>query len=264
MARLHFDFSSRLPSSYAALLWDTFFIQRGRGVSLKAHFPWIEVPAEGLAFATLSDGDTVLAGLTIRPCPRNTAAVGLVCVHPTHRGQGLSQLLLTQALTRVDESGVAATTLWTSKHHVYKAQGFRTQDDSLICEVQELRSAGSTALGCRWPDAQEASVPRRGLPPYGLHGLRFANDHASLVALVDPRGLAVAEWQGRDDDVVALLGTVMPARWRLHALQGDSLPQALTKAGATVIATPQSLQMWRPHPGHALPDLPPLRLLDRI
>lgn len=264
MACLHFDFVPHLPDAYAALLWDVFFVQRCRGLSLEEHFPWLRQAEEGLRFATLSDGGRVLAGLTVRRCNLETAAIGLVCVHPEHRGQGLSAQLLQQALRELDRLGLAATTLWTGKPGVYEAHGFALHDDSLQCQVNHWPASAATAPTRRWPDANEAGSRQRGLPAYAYHGLRVGSDAAELLMLLDPLGVAVAEWRGDDAAVVDLLATVMPARWRLHALQGDSLPQALTMRGATVTEAPQRLQMWRPRPGHALPDLPRLRLLDRI
>lgn len=262
MARLHFEYTDALPRGYGALLWDTFFTQRGRGVSLETHFPWIHRPAAGQAFATLKEGSTVLAGLTVRPCGPQTAAVGLVCVDQAHRGQGLSRMLLTQALARIDETGVAATTLWTGKPRVYESHGFLERDSSLLCEVTTLPAGDGPTPAASWPAAGDPAG--RGLPPYAHHALRLGHHKAQAVMLMDTLGIAVAEWQGSDEDVIALLRPVMPRRWRLHALLGDTLPQALRSAGASLTTTPQRLQMWRPRPGQALPDLPALRLLDRI
>ena len=264
MARPTFEYSAHLPPAYAALLWDTFFTQRGRGLSLTAHLPWMDTPAPGLAFATLSEGDTLLAGLTVRPCGDLTAAVGLVCVRADQRGKGLSRMLLEQALTCVDEGGFNATTLWTGKPRVYESQGFRALDESLLCDVRDLPPREAAVQARSWPDAQEVGSKDRGLPPYALHGLRFCSDRAAALVVQDPLGVSVAEWQGSDDAVVALLRAVMPARWRLQALGSDTLPQALAANGATLNITPQALQMWRARPGQPLPPLPPLRLLDRI
>lgn len=262
MARLHFQYAAELPPDYGALLWDTFFTQRRRGVSLEAHFPWITRPTPGLGFATLSDAGSVLAGLTVKPCGQQAAAVGLVCVHPAHRGQGLSRQLLTQTLARLDDAGVVATTLWTGKPGVYEAHGFRSQDAGLLCDVRDLPSATGRARASSWPDSSPPA--ERGLPPYAHHALRLADDRADALVLLDPLGLALAEWQGQDDDIITLLRPVMPRHWRLHALQGDTLPQALAATGATLTRTAQHLQMWRPRPGQALPVVPQLRLLDRI
>lgn len=264
MARLRFDFSPSLPAAYAALLWDVFFVQRGRGLSLEEHFPWINQPEEGVRFATLSDGEALLAGLTVRPCGTQTAAIGLVCVRPSHRGQGLSTQLLEQTLREVDGMGIAATTLWTGKPAVYQSHGFAPRDDGLQCQVSQWSAGMACAPARRWPDTAEAAGRRRGLPAYAHHGLRVGTDGAELLLLVDPLGVSLAQWQGHDGDVIELLASVMPPRWRLNALQGDSLPQALADRGATLTVVPQQLQMWRPRPGTSWPELPRLRLLDRI
>lgn len=261
---LRFEFASQLPPAYAALLWDVFFVQRGRGLSLEEHFPWIVHPQGGASFATLSDGDALLAGLIVRPCSPMAAAVGLVCVHPAYRGQGLSTQLLQQTLVEVDRLGHAATTLWTGKPTVYERHGFVPRDDGVQYQVSDWQAGPASAPARRWPDAAESASQRRGLPAYAHHGLRVGTTRAELLLLQDPLGMALAEWQGEDADVIELLAAVMPRRWRLSALQGDTLPAVLAARGAAMAASPQQLQMWRLRPGVPSPELPRLRLLDRI
>ena len=265
MARLRFEFSSHLPPAYASLLWDVFFVQRSRGLSLQAHFPWITRPDDDTRFATLSDGAQLLAGLTLRRCGDATVAIGLVCVHPEHRGQGLSTQLLEAALREADQRGYTATTLWTGKPAVYQAHGFVLRDEALQYQVNDWPAAAATpARAQRWPDTTEAAGRDRGLPAYAHHCLRVGTDRAELLMLLDPLGASLAEWRGEDADVIELLSAVMPARWRLNALQDDSLPEALAARGTPLTVSPQQLQMWRPGPGASWPELPRLRLLDRI
>jgi GNAT superfamily N-acetyltransferase len=263
MSRTVFSFEATLEPRFAALAWDVFFAERGRGISLERHFPWLG-NGTGQHFAYLKEDDELVAGLCIREVAAAklmAATIGLVCVRADRRGQGLGRYLLDASLQVLDERGVEATTLWTGKPEVYQSQGFKLDDAGLLLHVDGWHPASrAKATVSDWPD----SLDNRGLPPYAVGGQRLRMDGAEAVVLTDHRGCAVAEWQGDEDAVIALLAATMPARWRLHSLVGDTLPTRLARRGATIQTEAMRLQMWRWHPGQKKRAVPPLRVLDRI
>lgn len=254
-----FEFGDTLPADYAALLWNVFFVQRERGLTLPDHFPALTGSGPGRWFATLRDGGQLCAGLTVlehrTPEGNTIARVGLVCVPASHRGRGHSQQLLQQALHTLDGRGVTTATLWTGKPGVYQTLGFCIEDTAIVCEVRALPAGPATAFEVhRWPDL----CSQRGLPAYAWYAQRLRSPRADALFVFDSIGAALAEWRGDDLAVVELLAACAPQHWRLHALDNDRLPAALADAGAVVRKQSQSLQMWRG------PLRAPLRLLDRI
>jgi len=245
------------------LIWDVFFAERSRGLDLAGHFPWLG-HEEGVLYAGLRDGEQWLAGLCIRAIPQatvTTAAIGLVCVHAGHRGNGLGRRLIGETVAALDERGLDALTLWTGRPEVYRSQGFEADDPGLLIHVDRLESRAAMRTEDEpWPSSSDS----RGLPPYALRGRCIRHGPARAIVLRDPRGDAVAEWQGPDDAVGELLAAAMPRKWRLHAMTGDTLPDSLRARGARLRSEPSRLQMWRWRAGQRRCTMPTLRLLDRI
>ncbi len=270
--------SDELPSEYRSLLWTTFFKDRGRGFSLEDHFPPQRWNRRHAKFAWLQSGAGLVAGLMVRelmPAPGSSsaeaAAVGLVCVTQSHRGLGLSKRLFQASMAALESQGLVAFTLWTGKPAVYLSQGFAAADHTLLAWVSGLECEASLAhwpIGLqRWPDAQEQATLNRGLPPFALGAQRLtcSQEKAWVILVVDPMGLAVAEWAGPEASVANLLSRAMPPRWRLHAHKHDALLTELRSRGARLEVSSSSLQMWRgPGVAHEWTARYPLRLLDRI
>lgn len=248
---------------YAALVWEVFFRERGRGLSLAQHFPWLGRDTRARYASLCQDGE-LLAGLAVKPVQGiNAATIGLVCVRADRRGEGLSRQLLDQALTALDTQGLRTLTLWTGKPEVYRKQGFKEDHNAIVLHVEAWPQSLRRAVDAQsWPAGDDG----RGLPAYALSAQRLlcSTGQAEAVVLTDPLGCAVAQWRGSDEAVVDLLTAAMPAQWRLHALAGDTLPAALSARGAQFHEQPGALQMWRDRPGQAEGERPRLRLLDRI
>jgi GNAT superfamily N-acetyltransferase len=256
------------PAGYVALCWDVFFRSRGRGVSMQAHFPWLDVPGQAV-FATLESNGRVLAGCAMRFIEddarrRRGATIGLVCVDENHRGLGHSSRVLERAIAHADALGLADLVLWTGKPGVYERHGFAVDDDGLFGTVTAPGSPVSTALDAArsdWPGDGET----RGLPPFAAGGSRWASALASAIVVNDGSGAILAQWQGPDDAVADLLAHAMPPTWRLNALAGDGLPATLAARGFTLQLQPSRLRMVRPAPAlDATPRRYGLRVLDRI
>lgn len=261
MTDLSFSLRADPAPGFTALVWDVFFGERNRGLSLAQHFPWLGHDPEA-RYACLMDGHELVAGLVARRIgATSTAAIGLVCVRASRRGRGLGRLLLDHSLAALDALGFTALTLWTGKPDVYRKQGFIVEDLGVLHTVQSCppQETPRTARA-PWP----SDVDARGLPPFALSAVCYRSADAQAIVLTDPRGVAVAQWQGPDESVAALLMSSLPTPWRLHALDGDTLPTVLAARGAVMRMERTPLQMWRDRPGLAASPRPALRLLDRI
>jgi GNAT superfamily N-acetyltransferase len=267
----------RAPVEYLELVYQVFFDSLQRGYRIQEHFPWLTNDCTPGLWTLCIGHPAVMAGLIVREAPNlpaepRLAAIGLVCVAEPWRGQGLSRALLRAASDHLEKRGFDAVTLWTGKPNVYRGQGFEIDDESRYGWIESPASVASSAIPClvsRWPDTSERGGLNRGLPPFAQGAWRIQRNsgQSSVVVLHDASGLAVAEWQGPDDEVVALLQSTMPPRWRLNALVGDTLVGALQARGATVQLKPGELQMWRSfRPGRRPWRESPhrWRVLDRI
>jgi hypothetical protein len=146
---------------------------------------------------------------------------------------------------------------------VYQRLGFTLQSGE--CSGWVSGNVGAEAytppVRSDWP----APGSFRGLPAFALRGHRWSTAEATAVVIEDAASPILCEWHGADDAVAQLLGQVMPARWRIHALAGDSLTGLLAAKGWTVDLAPSQLLMVKPLRAKQGPADPyRLRLLDRV
>lgn len=261
------DISRTASQGFKELAWDVFFASRGRGISLEAHFPFLGQDKAEYVTVTLQ-GETV-AGLALVPVTRRGTAcvaglVGLVCVHPGHRGVGHSTAVLRAAIAHARALQLDDLVLWTGKPGVYQTLGFDVHDSAVFGTVTAgaAHPAGRTgALRCAWPGPGEG----RGLPPFAIGAHEWKSPLAAIVVLEDPAGPILAEWSGLDEHALAIIDEVMPDKWRINALAGDRLLGLLDDGTRELDLRPANLQMimnLRQRAGEADPYR--LRMLDRI
>jgi GNAT superfamily N-acetyltransferase len=269
---MQLTFTQSASPEFLDLIWSTFFLEKRRGRSVSEHVPWLSNPRSVDAWiATVCDDQShPVAGLVVKRQSglADTALIGLVCVRTDLRGQGLSQTLLSGAIREAEVHGMTCLTLWTGKPTVYRKHGFDTRDQALFGVVRNLETVpvSNAAPTARmvWPDEEERHTKNRGLPAFAAQAYRLTDglDRAGAIVVVDANGPIVAEWVGDDVHVARLLQASLPATWRLNALQGDSLIEALKACGLNLDLCESQLQMWRG--GASQTGLPDLRLLDRI
>jgi GNAT superfamily N-acetyltransferase len=256
------------PAGFASLCWRVFFESRGRGVSMRAHFPWWAIPRQAF-FVTLRSGAEVLAGCAVRLIAdrtgqRRAGAIGLVCVDARHRGEGHSARVLERAKEHADRMGLSDLVLWTNHPGLYERHGFRLDDNALFGTISAPAGAAAGELDIErsaWP----APGDMRGLPPFASHAVRWQSRAASAIVLQGADGWILAEWTGADGDVADLLAHVAHAPRHMNALASDSLPGVMAQRGWEVRLTPARLRMIRSPEGQSPPcRADDLRVLDRI
>jgi GNAT superfamily N-acetyltransferase len=264
------------PEAYCQLVWDIFFAERSRGVDLTAHFPWLAARDDRLTCVVATHGGTVVGGLVMRKDPEQAdiqvASVGLVCVAHSHRGHGVSRLLLDACIAEARGQGLDALRLWTGKPRVYESAGFMGHDTALYGwatrERAKATASATTPPAQRWPTSQSGDTRQRGLPPFARAASQWQSGDATLVAVEDTTGLIVAEWSGPDAAVATLMGHVLPARVRINALLSDGLPVELARHGWDCRLERSALQMVLPLSARGAASwsqtLCQPRMLDRI
>lgn len=239
---------TKAPQTYKDLVWGEFFLSRGRGISLSTHFPWIDHEDDRLVYLlSLDDSDTLEGGLVVRlddTALGPIGSVGLVCVCPSRRRQGVAGRLLRAAIDFARSRKWGALRLWTSQHHIYRSLGFEMADNSLYGTAR-LPSSPSAATSSASVTRAPAE-PQRGLPPFatGLHWLQSSK--AALLVLDDAHGQAIVEWRGADPEVIDLMEASGLLQVRLNGFEGQTLMKALTYRQWILQMQPTHLQMIFP------------------
>ena len=262
-------FHAGVPADLRALVWQVFFVSRGRGQSFNVHFPWADDTAVTAVCA--HEQGRLVGGMVVREvCTVDNlrfGMIGLVCVAEVDRGRGWSHRLLDAAASLAQSRGLAALMLWTQKPDVYVRHGFRHDGAELLCDVDQT---GLPPASADWLLSPEVAVlgACRGLPAFASAIRRLEREpvgpQACSLVLQTAAGAAVADWCGEADSVAGLLTSALPARWALNALSGDPLIQALERIGCKVHSrfTGARLVLWlQADAGRVLPEV---RILDRI
>lgn len=268
------------PDAYKHLVWDVFFASRGRGTSLAAHFPWLQGQSPSTWYVTLSADDRVVGGLAVRDVNLGSAeqdvrvaSMGLVCIDPSFRGQGWSQILVNCAVSEAKSFDLDALLLWTGKPQVYRRLGFEVADPALygwINRPVQREPQQGTAYRQPWPSLTEGEPQKRGLPPFALEGHQWFSrtSDATLTTLEDSAGTILAEWGGAPKEVAKLMEDTLPPRFRMNALQGDSVLGELAARGWKSSLVSSHLQMILPIRGHRntrdWSERVRVRILDRM
>lgn len=247
---LTIEASPRAPAGFQYLVWNVFFASRGRGVTLHAHFPWLDRLDQDTCYVLATRGQAVVGGLALRseltPFGR-IGTIGLVCVHPDHRGEGISTSLLDVALATARSQGLAALRLWTQKPGVYARVGFEIADLALYGSIRHHPLKWQGGSGAVGPQPTRHDVAASfGIPPFAAGVEQVRSGDASLTLILDERGPIVSEWQGGDERVADLLAQVLPAEARFNAFADQSLLEVLTARGWELALTPSRLQMILP------------------
>lgn len=261
------DITPFAPAAYKDLVWQIFFASRNRGIALETHFPWLE--SEQAYFVTVTSAGEVVAGLAVKRVPCRSrryvaGVVGMVCVHPLHRGRGHSATLMQAAIGHARALGIDDLVLWTGKPGVYRKLGFEPGDSACFGTVAGAGpglARQADTLCAAWPDGAQ----QRGLPPFATAAQRWSNARAAIIVMQVGAGAVLAEWEGSDSEVMNLIAQVMPGRWSINALEADTLPAMLRQRGMALDLAPSGLQMMLNLAARQGPADPyQLRILDRI
>jgi GNAT superfamily N-acetyltransferase len=265
---LNFEILPRPPIEFKALVWDVFFKSRDRGISLDAHFPWLE--SSDSWYVVIKFNLKVVGGLVVKKINlkiKNDAAgiVGLVCVDEKYRCRGYLKLMLDLAITEAKNRKYNYLILWTEKSKLYRKFGFEINDDSFYgwAEKDIFLSNKNLKIYCSdWP----ANNNERGIPPFANKCTQYSTDVANITVISDSLGPILAEWSGGNFNVLDIIRNILPKKYRLNIFASDSLHYSLIENGWTLSLVPSQLQMVL----KLFPSASPyaaaykLRVLDRI
>src|SRR3546814_19994269 len=110
-------------------MWDEFYVSGGGWIEWDRGLAWA-VPGEEVSVNVIdpsrgSGVEGLLATLLIRRLHGTTSAMtGFVCVAPSHRGLGLSRVMLDFAASILPRFGLQEMLLWTGAPAVSESSGF--------------------------------------------------------------------------------------------------------------------------------------------
>lgn len=249
-----------VPKAARALVWQTFFVEAGRGVDFATHLPWYgESPVRTVL---VCDDDRAIAAAIMRPASQaGVAMVGYVCVDVSARGQGHARRLISSVKEVADDLGYGATLLWTGKPDVYAGQDFAIvgHDDFLRIERIAPGEAQPSAFhAVAWPGTGGAI----GLPAFATTGYRLCSGRAEAIVVEGKRGVTLIDWSGDLVDVVALMDAGGHEIWGVNLSAGHDVTDALPIGRYSVQRRPGAMTMaYRADPSLVL-DLVPV--IDRI
>lgn len=254
------------------LIWNVFFESRQRGISLDFHFPWLD---DGKQVACLTIDETKFgasqtwAALIIKKQHVDglgeIGLVGMVCVDPAHRGQGLSTRLMQSAEAYAKKTALKALVLWTTKPAVYEKAGYTKDSQDLYGTVCKSRAgsvrqtAASVKTGIRQMHHHSG-----GVPAFAEEVIQFSTTVASVTICKSRQSTTLAEWSGGINDTLSLIEHMLPEAWQLNAPQNALLIPALQKHGYTFDLRPGALRMIRRISLPKAAQIPYITILQRI
>ncbi|WP_165557466.1 GNAT family N-acetyltransferase [Pseudomonas sp. BGI-2] len=266
--------TSGVPAPARELLWEVFFASRGRGVSLPAHFPWIDstdnVFCISLLDAHFPKGEKVIGALVIKTVDvsmhQQVGFVGLVCVAEDWRGKNQSSRLLLEATKLGQNLHLHALVLWTQKPNVYIGQDFVIDgQDFFGCALRGKKSIITMAFTSEgWPDSTGIQN-QQGLPPFSIGGRLISTEHAKVVIVESLDGdVTLVKWIGRKEDVADLVECALPDKWGVNISEGDALVEELRKRQFKIDLMPAAVRMVKNLKKPSITLLNTIEFLDRV
>lgn len=254
------------------LIWDVFFATRSRGINLEYHFPWINdnkfVTCFSLEISNYGRLET-LATLIIKKEKIETIGwvglIGLVCVHPQFRGNGLSSHLMKLAEGYGRNSSLKALILWTTKQEVYRDQGyFEDMRDyfGTVTKVSPLQA--SEVENNKIYDINLKGCNEDGVPAFASDVIKFSKGLASFTVCKTFTGLLLVEWAGDFQDVITIIEKMLPDQWSINVSEDSEMISILKKNGYKVDLQPGAVRMVRMLTQEKFYDLPYIGILKRI
>lgn len=232
-----------VPHGARDLIWQSFFVEAGRGTTFERHLPWYNDP--DVRSVVVRDGRDVAATAIMRPAPQAAVAmIGYVCVGRSRRGQGIGRMLMDALNEAVDDQGFRAAVLWTTKPEVYTGRGYTALRRDRFVRVTKPAGLGADCANFRseeWPDSGAAN----GLPAFATDAKIYSADRAMAICACGPRGVTLLDWRGAAIDVATMLSAAGHDDWSVNLTADDLFSDELSSQGYATVASPGAFTMVR-------------------
>lgn len=250
--------ASEVPQAFLDIAWHRFFLERGRGLSLNEHFPWLR-QADDNNLALIAFGEAALGMLVFRlgsitrpgRNPFRIAGIGLVCAAAGAEGRGTGSTLIRRAIELGRQFQVDALMLWTGRPDFYYRLGFRLADERRVASMRRngARRSGATRISFSESGFLESPVfaGPRGIPPFARELFAFRSSHAVAVfAELNDGGTGLLDWRGTSLDVARLVAETPFEQVLINDLSDACLITAMGNSGWSGFPQNRPLAMWLP------------------
>ncbi len=233
------------------IFWNIFFRLKNRGVSLERHFPWLEESSSSTIFFEAKKLSVAVGGLVLRETKYRVddkelkiGLIGLVCVIPESRGEGVADELLKESISYAKQYKFDYLTLWSNQHKIYLPYGFNLVDEwyfGWVYSSLKKNEKNNDLFLNSYLFVENKDLP---LPPFADSIYEYSLDNISFTILNDKGGVIVVKYEGEVIEVANAMIEYFPSRWRLNVIKSDPLIDALARCGVNVNLFPVNLQMW--------------------
>lgn len=249
--------SNRPSNEFLSLVWKVFFSEKGRGLSIEQHFPFIFSSSKNLFFEVYNNS-TFVGGLAVAfdNCDgKEVAKIGLICIDSSFRGQGHFKKLLCFTLTELNTRAIDSIVLWTKQHELYFPFGFVISDPYLF---------GRVVAPCRLEDELQYTVEQENIVPVPTFST-FCVVHTygkSKVYTSDfSNQITILGWDGDVLEVELIIRAISKGGCLINICYNDPLIHVFKAKGYQIELNRSNLQMQLKT--KLSPDLN-INVLDRI
>lgn len=238
-------------AAFERVVWNVFFQAKNRGVSLTRHFPWISNGDDSAYYMVAEIDGQIIGGLAVKEWVGGSinshkvkiGLIGLVCITPIFRGQGIANKLVNATLKQAAVDGFDALTLWTGKPDLYIQHGFVKADIWTYGWVRQIqiRIRRTVLLDC---SAKLVERPSFSLPPFALSTHELIGAQSSVFLIKDSAGWIVTGYVGDVNEAASSMGANLSENWRVNLERDDLLRDELIELGYHLDLKPVNLQMW--------------------
>ncbi|EEX67085.1 GNAT family N-acetyltransferase [Vibrio metoecus] len=236
---IKFSVSLHPSKNYIGLVWNEFFLSRGRGVLIEKHFPWLFDIRSDVHIVEIYVSGEFAGGLSlvIDRSEVDTARIGLVCIDNKFRGLGLSRVLLEKTIDVSKEFGLKGVVLWTSKQGVYLKSGFEVIDNNVVIDISlpYFKGFSEPCILAEW-DIQ--------IPPFADTCYKYSQGDNSIYLVKGRLGYCLYHYIGCDQDVLSMLNSLSFNKLTLHLNKNSTLLGLIREKVNIISESNSDSQMW--------------------
>jgi len=260
--------SDSVPEEAINLIWNVFFLSRGRGISPEIHFPWIS-NRQGLYCVRIlkssNESDTIATLIVKRWSNTGIGLIGLVCVKEGFRKLGLSTQLLKEAITEAKKKGFLSLVLWTTKPRVYEEIGFQVDATYLYGtatsrhDCSTVNRAVDTVL-----NITSRTKNQLGIPAFAQNVIEYSSNFASITVCTTAHGETLIDYFGSPSEVSKIIYCMMPKKWEVNAELNSPIIKQIESIGFNLSLNHKSVRMSLNLSTEAVVPIGPIQFLERI
>lgn len=223
------------------IIWNEFYQSRNRGIELRKHSPWMYTQSGEKTYCISATENNNAPDVKTIGCliikehsadkKHTIGMIGYVCTDIGWRGNGIGDALISKAIELAKQQKLSELVLWSQLEKFYTRHGFSHDNDDIFRHYNcppPINLNGSISKK-PWPSSAET----RGLPAFSKAANIFSSNKACVIILETDSYPIVAEWEGNDAEVIAIIATVVRGPWSINASVNDTVLKILDNYNCT-------------------------------